>query len=270
MANIVTKSQYGEILDKIIFSFSTLHQYEQCPFAFYERKIDGTEINEGNFYAEVGSFVHEINEKIFNKTLDIDKAIDYFIDNYDNNVVYTTKQSTMDKKYNQGIDYLAAFDTEKLENYDIIGVEKKVNFEIEGYKFVGFIDLLLRNKNTGKILLVDHKSSGKFLGKNGNPLKNQLSQFEAYSKQMYLYSKAVFDEYGEYPDRIIWNHFFDQQVTNISFDMIDYENSLKWAVDIIHAIYKDKKFNAKQTYMMCKILCGYRNSCCYANEEEGE
>lgn len=261
---------YKKILDEIIWSFSTLHQYEQCPFAFYERKIDGTEINEGNFYSDAGGFNHEVNAKIFDGSLKIDDAIDYYIENYGNNVVYTAKQSTMDKKYNQGIDYLAAFDIERLKDYEILGVEKKVLFEIDGYKFIGFIDLLLRHKKTKKILLIDHKSLDHFMKKDGTPLKSQLSYFEAYSKQMYLYSRPIFEEYGEYPDRIIWNHFFDQQITNIPFNKDDYENALKWAINIIRMIYKDKKFNAKHSYMMCKVLCGYRNSCCYANEEVGE
>ena len=261
---------YKKLLDDITWSYSRIHQYEQCPYGFYLNKLDCTEIDEGNFYAESGSFLHEVNAKLFDGTLKIDDAIDYYIENYGNNVVYTAKQSTMDKKYNQGIDYLAAFDCEKLKDYEILGVEKKVLFEIDGYKFIGFIDLLLRNKHTKKILLVDHKSLDHFMKKDGTPLKNQLPHFEAYSKQMYLYSKAIYEEYGEYPDRIIWNHFFDQQVTDIPFNKDDYDNALKWAVDIIHKVYKDKKFNANQSYMMCKVLCGYRNCCCYANEEAGE
>ena len=95
---------YKDILDNIEWSFSTLHQYEQCPYGFYEKKLDGTEINEGNFYSDIGGFVHEINAQIFDGTLNIDNAIDYFIDNYENNVVYTAKQSTMENKYNQAID----------------------------------------------------------------------------------------------------------------------------------------------------------------------
>ena len=258
---------YEEQLDKIEFSFSTLHQYEQCPFAFYLKKIDGTELNEGNFYSDAGGYMHEILEMLFSNKLTPDEAIDYYMDNYANNVVYETKQSTMEKKYNQAIDFLAVFDMHQLDNYEVLGVEKEVHFEIGEYHFIGFIDLLLRNKTTGKIIIVDHKSSDHFLKKDGSPLKNQQANFEAYSKQMYLYSKAVYDEYGEYPDRIIWNHFFDQQVTNIPFKYEDYCATQQWALDIIHRIYADENYEAVPNYMMCKVLCGFRNSCCYAKEE---
>ena len=139
-------TSYKEILDKITFSFSTLHQYEQCPYAFYNRKIDGTELNEGNFYSDAGGYMHDIQAQIFTNQLSLDDALNYYLENYDNNVCYTTKQSTMNKKYEQGADYLATLDLSELEDYEILGVEKEVHFELQSYKFIGFIDLLLQNK----------------------------------------------------------------------------------------------------------------------------
>lgn len=257
---------YKKELDKIEWSFSTLHQYEQCPYAFYNKKISETEINEGNFYSDIGGFMHEINADIFNGDLSLDDAIDYFIDNYENNVVYTAKQTTMEKKYNQAIDYLATLDLTRLEHYETLGVEKEVHFKIDDYNFVGYIDLLLKNKGTDDIILVDHKSLDHFLKKDGTPLKNKLENFEAYSKQMYLYSKAIYSEYKKYPTMIVWNHFFEQTLTKIPFRKDNYCKTLDWAKMIIEQIYKDTEFNANKSYMMCNVLCGYRNSCCYANE----
>lgn len=258
---------YEKELNKVTWSFSTLHQYEQCPYAFYLKKIDRTEVNEGNFYSEAGGFMHEILEKIFSNKITLDKAIDYFTDNYSNAIVYPARRSTVEKKYSQGLDYLASLDLNDMVQYEILGVEKEVRFELDGYKFIGFIDLLIRNKTTKEIIIVDHKSSDHFLKKDGTPLKNQKDNFEAYSKQMYLYSKAVYDEYGKYPTRIVWNHFYDMQVTNIPFNKDDYDAALQWAVEIIRKIYADSEFNAVNNYMMCGVLCGYRNSCCYAKEE---
>lgn len=48
---------------------------------------------EGNFYAEVGSFVHEILAMIFKGELKVDDALQYFIDNYDDNVFYKVKEA---------------------------------------------------------------------------------------------------------------------------------------------------------------------------------
>lgn len=261
---------YKKELDKIRWSFSTLHQYEQCPYAFYNKKIDGSETDEGNFYSDSGKFLHDIQADIFTGKLEVENAIDYFMDHYDENVLYEVKQSTMDKKYSQAIDYFASFDIDRLQNYDILGVEKKVLFTVGEYKFIGFIDLLLQSKATGEILLIDHKSSDHFLKKDGSPLKNQLDKFESYSKQMYLYSKAIYDQYGDFPTRIIWNHFFEQSLTNIPFMKEDYEKTLDWAINTIRRIYSDDKFDPVKSHMMCNVLCGYRNSCCYKNTEDGE
>lgn len=259
---------YNEVLDQIIWSFSTLHQYEECPYAFYNRKIDRSEVDEGNYYADIGGFIHEIHEKIFNGALNVNDVVDYFMDNYDNNVVYETKQSTQEKKYNQIIDYFATMDLDRMKNFEILGVEKQTDFEINGHKFVGFIDLALRNKATDDILIVDHKSAGHFLKQDGAPLKSQVKNLETYSKQMYLYSKPIYEEYGKYPSKLIWNHFFEQKITEIPFDMKQYVKTMRWAENTIEKIYQDTEFQAKTDYMMCKIICGFRNSCCYANEEE--
>ena len=159
---------------------------------------------------------------------------------------------------------------EKLQDYEVLGVEMKVHFKIGKYSMIGYIDLLLRHKETGEILLVDHKSAGKFFGKNGQPLKSQADNLAAYSKQMYLYSKAVYDLYGKYPDKIVWNHFFDKNISVIEFNQEDYEAALNWALETIEKIYQEEEFPAKKSYMLCHVLCGFRNSCLYASEEDEE
>lgn len=261
---------YNEILDNMEFSFSRLHQFEECPYAFYLKKIEGEELDEGNYYSDIGGYVHEINEMIFKGELSIDDAADYFMEHYEENVSYPARQSTVEKKYCQALEYFAEFDLEKLQDYEVLGVEMEVHFKIGKYSMIGYIDLLLRHKETGEILLVDHKSAGRFFGKNGQPLKSQADNLAAYSKQMYLYSKAVYDLYGKYPDKIIWNHFFDKNISVIEFNQEDYEAALNWALETIEKIYQEEEFPAKKSYMLCHVLCGFRNSCLYASEEDEE
>lgn len=52
--------------------------------------------------------------------------------------------------------YLAEFDG--FPGFEIIGVEKEFNSMIAGEQFVGIIDLLLRDKKTDEIVIVDFKS----------------------------------------------------------------------------------------------------------------
>ena len=72
------------------------------------------------------------------------------------------------------MDYLDNIDLD-LDSYEILGVEKKVEFELFGKRFVGYIDLLLRDKQTDEIIIVDHKSASIKILKNGNISKSDQS-----------------------------------------------------------------------------------------------
>lgn len=56
-------SEYKDDIDKMRWSYSRLTSFEHCKYEFYLNYIvndDEEYLSEGNFYAEVGSFVHEI------------------------------------------------------------------------------------------------------------------------------------------------------------------------------------------------------------------
>ena len=257
-------SKYKDILDKVEWSFSTLHMYEQCPFAMYLKKICKI-VGDNNAYAEIGSAGHFWNEKIFKKEMTVQEALDDCIENFDNLVCEYISDASKDKKFEAMCDYLASFDETFEDRYEIIGVEKEFHWKIGRHKCVGYADLILKDRDNGKVLLIDHKSAGHFMKKDGTPLKNQEANFAAYSHQMYMYADAMMKEYGFLPDFIVWNHFLDNgQTTVISFNNEDYENTLVWVKDTIKKIYADSKFEpGEEDYVMCNMLCNYRNDCEY-------
>lgn len=255
-----------EEVDKMRWSYSRLSCYEHCKYAFYLKYIiddDSQYLAEGNFYAEVGSFVHEILAMIFSGKLSIEEAPQYYIDHYDEEVCYKVKQSTMDKTYESCANYFANADFERLKKYEILGVELELQLTIDGYDFICFIDLLLRDKETGKIILIDHKSSAYPLKKDGTVLAKSKESFASYKKQMYLYCRAVKEKFGEFPGVIAWNHFKDDKIASITFDKEEYEESIKWFIDTIHAIEKEECFSDSQDFFYCSTLCDYRNCCEY-------
>lgn len=264
-------SYYADYIDYMVWSYSRIICYDTCPYCFFLKYIvndDKQYLSEGNYYSEVGSYAHSIFEKIFNNELDVEDASQYYIDNFDYNVFYTVKESTMDKVYESCADYFSLLNIDWLKDYIILGVEKKVYTKIDKYKFVGFIDLLIQNKDTGEITIIDHKSSSYPFKKDGiSVLKKSENDFSKYKKQMYLYCKSVFEEYGEYPKWICWNHFKENKIAKIPFVKEDYEASLDWLVDEIHKIENDEDFEAKLNFFHCTQLCEFRNSCEYINEE---
>lgn len=265
-------NEYKDKIDKMKWSYSRITCYNHCPYSFYLKYIidDDTQyLAEGNYYAEVGSYVHSILEKIFNGELKVEDASQYYVDHFDDNVFYTTKQSAMDKAYEACADYFATVDFDWLEDYEILGVEKEINIDLNGYMFIGYIDLLVRNKETNEISVIDHKSSAYPFKKDGKSvLKKSEEDFSKYKKQMYLYCKSVFDEYGEYPKWIVWNHFKDQKIAKIPFVKEDYDEALKWFSDEIEKVENDETFDANLEFFYCTQLCDFRSSCEYANQDE--
>lgn len=273
MGNIIFKekkgsmSEYSNIINKMVWSYSKLSMYEQCKYAFYLKYIvnDNKQyLDEGNYYAESGSFVHDTLAKVYNNEISSDEAIAYFINNYDNNIFHETYKNAMDSTFEKCSDYFTEKKFEWCSKYEIIDVEKKVNFIIDGYRFIGYIDLLLNDKKNNKIILVDHKSSKYPFKKNGELSKGSKEIFEKYKRQMYLYAYAVNDVYGKFPDKIVWNHFKDGgRLAEIPFSKRDYNKSLKWIVDTIHDIEKEEDWPDKKDIFYCNNLCGFRSSCEY-------
>jgi len=76
-----------------------------------------------------------------------------------------------------------------LDKYEIVDVEKDFVFEFSGAKFAGTIDLVLRNRETGKIEILDWKSISRTLPEN----------YLELDTQKYMYAVGCMSLYGEYP-----------------------------------------------------------------------
>lgn len=258
-------NQYKELLDEMIWSFSRIHCYEQCPYSFYLKYIE-KKLGIQNYYAANGKLMHSVIERVIKGEIKLEDAPAVYIEEYDL-ICEKVKQSIMDSSFEKCCDYLCTVEENMLNNYEILGVELSCNFKVGKYKFRGYIDVLLKNKVTGDIIVVDHKSSGYPLKKDGAVLKNCIEEFLSYKHQMYLYSKFIIDNYGK-PSKIVWNHFKDGgKLTIIDFNEEEYQETLNWAKKTIQKIYRDKNFIENKSYMMCNSLCDYRDECEYKNED---
>lgn len=253
--------------DDMTWSFSRIHSWEQCPYSFYLKYIENRD-GESNFYAENGKAMHETFEKIARGKLPLSECTGYYSDKFDL-ICEETKQSIMDSTFEKCIEYLSEMEWIDESKYEIIGAEMEFRFKVGKYNFVGYADLLLRERETGRIILVDHKQEGHFFKKDGTPLKNHLDSYLAYRNQMYLYCKGIKDCLGLDVDLIVWHHFKDDgKLSIIQFDEEQYKKSQEWAISTIEKIKEDKAFDAKESFIMCSSLCGYRNDCEYRNTEE--
>lgn len=257
---------YTKILNDMTWSFSRLHTWEQCPYAFYLKYIEQRP-GESNYYAENGKCIHEVFQTILTNQIPLEECTTLYSHKYDL-ICEKTRQSIMDNTYETCMDYLSVIDGIEKEKYQILGVELELPFKIGNYKFIGYADLVVKNKENEKILLIDHKQAPHFLKKDGTPLKSQITQFTAYKHQMYLYCKGLKECFDIQVDHLIWHHFKDQgKLTILPFAKEDYEGTLKWAVTCIQNIQKDRRFKHHPSFLLCSSLCDYRNDCEYQNED---
>jgi len=274
-------SPYIEDINKMEWSHSRLTSYFNCKYAFYLNYIeDPRRKKDPNFYAENGKLVHEVLSIIFKhiqlgtyKESTMDDALYFFVNNYDEYVKHKTKESTVKNTFEACSDYFAEVEFNWLDGYEIVGVERELHHEIEGYKYIVYIDLLLRNKETGKFVIVDHKSAAYPFKKDGTVLKNHIDSFESYKRQMYLYADSVIKEYEVPRDSISelwWNHFkVGGRLAKINFSDKEFCDTQSWFLDTIDSIKHESEFAPNYNYFMCTNLCDFRNTCEYAKAKFG-
>lgn len=271
-------SEYEDDIKAMLFSYSRLTSYETCPYAFYLHYIlKDRELYppQNNFYASNGSAAHETFEAIEKGDIDVYDAPEYYTERFNEikeDIKPKIKQSTFDKT----LESFMELSEDWLDGYEIVGVELKLQAEVCGVPFYGFIDLLLRDKTDGRLVLLDHKSAKPFFKKNGEIYANLKHQFHEYNNQAYLYSALIYEEFGEFPKQIVWNHFKDGcKWTTIDFNKKDYYTALEWFNETYHKLLADSEFEpqeylsnpaAKNEEFYCKNLCNFRDSCEYLDD----
>jgi len=173
-------------------------------------------------------------------------------------------------KQDQFIDYLDTLDIDKFfANFKVLGTEIPVEFELNGNEIIGRVDLIIEDKNNGETIIVDHKSSGHFLKKDGTPLKSKLDQFNDYKKQLYIYAMGVKQKFGISAQSLAWNHFLDKgAITEIPYREDECEETKNWVLETINLIENDQEFAAKKSFLWCNRLCSFRNDCLYKEMED--
>lgn len=246
------------------WSFSRLNSYYNCP---YEWKLHYLECNksENGFFGEFGSLMHTILEKYVKGELSLFELNQYYEEHFCEVILHDAPPNKYvdirESYYEKGLEYLNNIDLD-LENYDVLGVERKVDFEIDGKDFVGYIDLLLKDKKTGEIIIVDHKSASIKTLKNGNISKSDQQHFLEFKRQLYLYSIPIIKEYGSV-SRLKWNMFKDQKWIEILWKKDEYDEAIQWVKDTLKLIENEQSWlPSSASYYYCNYLCGQRNNAC--------
>lgn len=254
----------------MVWSFSRVNSYEQCPYGWKLHYLDHVE-QAGSGFADWGSLCHSIFEDYEKGTLADFELLDAYDERYPqymhNDFPPIRGKSMADRYYERGRELFASF--EGFPDYwEILGVELKVEFEIEGRKFLGYIDLLVRDKRDGRLIVVDHKSKSEF--------KTPEEQAH-YAIQLYLYAHWVYLNYGERPKELVFDMFRAGTIVTIPYCDEDQEAALSWFTGTIQTIYEDTDFwdqismeydaknkplsEFKKNNFFCNFLCGSKHFC---------
>ena len=248
------------------WSFSRLNSFDTCPLEWKKNYLD-CEPSKPGFYGSAGGFAHSVLEKYAKGDLDIWDVSPYFEEHFAEEVPYDAPPNKYkDLKqdwYDKVLDYFDNIDL-PIDQYKIAGVEKQVDFDIGGYPFIGFIDLLLQDPTDGKFILCDHKSSSIKILKSGKISKGDQEHFLAFKRQQYLYSKAIIEEFGDgCVKELRWNMFRDRNWISIPFDQNEYQEAQDWALNTIHKIENETEWLPNPSMWYCNYLCGQSGGCPY-------
>lgn len=211
--------------------------------------------------------MHDCFEQYFSGNVDYYDLPEYFIKNFDVFVVTPPPPypvGMVERYRDAGIKFFSEFDFPDKE-YDIVAIESIVDFELaKGIYFTGRPDLVLKNKKSGKNVLLDYKSSSVFRTNKFGEETVDDKKIKGYHRQMFLYTKALREGAGIDIDEItLWFTRPNRKVT-IPWSKQKEDVATKWAIRQIEKIKNavDFPYDNSNKYF-CDNLCGVRSHCIY-------
>ena len=209
---------------------------------------------DNNAFAEYGTLCHELLEDWANGEKLAFELADAYAERFDTEVVHYFPPFPRDmgqRYYDAGHQYFLGFDGFGSQ-YEVVAAEQRFTLQIAGWPFVGVMDLVLRDKTTGKLIVIDHKS------KSAKTMKQHMS---VYRKQLYLYAAAVEQAYGEPPSHISFNLFRENEMVTEAYDPAVMAEVLQWVEDMIATILSDDTWEARPSRYFCDHICASADFC---------
>lgn len=254
----MVKINYAPLIDDMVWSYSRIKAFEDCPYRWYLkyiRHLRGKEM----FFASYGTFMHKLIEMYYKNDVPPQRLKDIYLRDFKKEVVGHAPNKTVFANYfTGGLQYLQDI---KPFPYQMVAVEKRVELQVNGIPFVGYIDFL--GRQDGKLYVVDNKSRVlKPRSKRATPTKTD-QELDAYLRQLYLYAAAVKNECGIYPEMLCFNCFRTNTFIEEPFSEKGFEESKRWLTDMVGRIREETDFKPNVEYFKCTHLCEMQGECCY-------
>lgn len=281
------KQLIEENAGKIHISFSEFSKYQSCGHRHLIEKYLKLVGEETSIHLIFGNSVHKAIEYGIRDKSNVEDRVMAFREDFTkemrNNLADSPEIKNLDAFLGQGENIIRSLSTEKiLKNYDVIGVELPLYEKIFGmFHFKGFIDLILKNKSTGRILIIDWKTSGEQWD------VSKKKKDKTFMAQMRLYKYFFAKKQGVEIDEIDCKYvvlnrlkskkcpelgFGEIQPVEIFSDHADIEDSLTMVAEVVRDIHL-KNYFPKAKFMKrtdsC-FFCPYKNdfSLCDSDPEQ--
>ena len=205
--------------------------------------------------------MHKLIERYYSGDLAKEEMLTSFLKDFKKEVRgFRPKESTLKKFIDGAVSYLTNFEPFP---YKMIAVEKKVEFEIEGIKFVGYIDFLGEDESDGELVIIDNKSRDLRQRSTRSKPTVKDKELDEILRQLYIYCIAVEKEYGKLPKALCINCFRTGVFITEQFNKAAYEEAKAWVISRVEEIKNDSDFEPNPDMFKCFWICGVSDDCEY-------
>lgn len=251
---------YRPLIEDMTWSYSRITCFDDCPYRWFMKYILGTK-EEPRFYASYGSFMHKLHERYYKGEITKEEMKTKFLFDFSSQVAgRRPSERTVASYIDKGVNYLDNF---KELPYELVAAEDTIHFNLDGIPFIAIVDYVGKDENG--FIVVDNKSRElKPRSNRKKPTKNDL-EIDEMLKQLYIYAEAIKSKYGEYPTRLCFNCFKNQQFIEEQFDEEKCKETAEWVKKKIASIESSESgdFYPNVEFFGCYYLCGYSDECCY-------
>lgn len=255
----------GLLPDKHVYSYSQLSSFDECKYGFYLQRIEGLEEPASNAFAERGTLIHDLLDQWAKKKLTKADMLTEYERRYSDEVVTAwprmlASKGYAKKAYEMGIEFLENFD--EFEGYNVLSAEESFKIDLplttgETRPFAGIVDMVLEEKKSGDLIICDHKSKS-------------LQAFKREEDKMYrqqlLYATYVNEQYGRWPDRMMF-HLFNENSVKMErlFSIDQFRETIDWATKQIKGMEENSVLDwlecKEKSDYFCWEICSARKNC---------
>lgn len=250
---------YEPVIRDMTWSYSRVKTFEMCPYMWYLKYIQKLPAK-NLFFSSYGSFVHELLEQYYKGELAHDQLLFNYLTGFRSHVIEAAPNAQIFSKYFQdGVVYFKEF---KPVPYKPVGVEERIDGDIDGLKCTGFIDFM--SEDDDGIVIIDNKSRQlKPRSNRPKPLKSDI-ELDQYYIQLYLYAKLVEQKYQK-PISCLGFNCFRCKPPLIMEPYVQEKSdfAVNWLKENVARITKETDFNPDMDYFKCKHLCDMQDQCEY-------